>query len=339
MARSILVVRLGALGDLVHALPAAAAMRAAWPGATIDWLVDARYAALLELVPIVDRAVVISGRAGRSLLEVVRELRRARYDLAIDFQGLLKSAVLARAAGAGETVGFVAAQLREPAAAVFYTRRVRGDDSGHVVRKNLSMVESLGAPASEVSAPLNVTASAVPGQVRELLGLDAAGRFAVLNPGAGWPNKQWPAERYGALALHLRERHGMPSIVTWGPNEHALAGEVAAASGGAAQPAPAATIGDLIALSRAAALFVAGDTGPLQLAAAVGTPVVGVFGPTNPLRNGSWRADDTWVSRFDECTCHHKRKCRRATPCIDAITVEQMVAAVERRLGAGEPRG
>jgi len=339
MARSILVVRLGALGDLVHALPAAAAMRAAWPGATIDWLVDARYAALLELVPIVDRAVVISRRAGRSLPAVVRELRRAHYDLAIDFQGLLKSAALARAAGAGETVGFVAAQLREPAAAVFYTRRVRGDDSGHVVRKNLSMVESLGASVSEVSAPLKVTASAVPGQVRERLGLDATGRFAVLNPGAGWPNKQWPAERYGALALHLRERHGMPSIVTWGPNERALAGEVAAASGGAAQLAPAATIGDLIELSRAAALFVSGDTGPMQLAAAVGTPVVGVFGPTNPLRNGSWRADDTWVSRFDECECHHKRTCRRETPCIDTITVEQMVAAVDRRIGAGGARG
>ena len=339
MARSILVVRLGALGDLVHALPAAAAMRAAWPGATIDWLVDARYAALLELVPIVDRAVVISRRAGRSLPAVVRELRRAHYDLAIDFQGLLKSAALARAAGAGETVGFVAAQLREPAAAVFYTRRVRGDDSGHVVRKNLSMVESLGASVSEVSAPLKVTASAVPGQVRERLGLDATGRFAVLNPGAGWPNKQWPAERYGALALHLRERHGMPSIVTWGPNERALAGEVAAASGGAARLAPAATIGDLIELSRAAALFVSGDTGPMQLAAAVGTPVVGVFGPTNPLRNGSWRADDTWVSRFDECECHHKRTCRRETPCIDTITVEQMVAAVDRRIGAGGARG
>ena len=339
MARSILVVRLGALGDLVHALPAAAAMRAAWPGATIDWLVDARYAALLELVPIVDRAVVISRRAGRSLPAVVRELRRAHYDLAIDFQGLLKSAALARAAGAGETVGFVAAQLREPAAAVFYTRRVRGDDSGHVVRKNLSMVESLGASVSEVSAPLKVTASAVPGQVRERLGLDATGRFAVLNPGAGWPNKQWPAGRYGALAMHLRDRHAMPSIVTWGPKEQALARDVTAASCGAAQLAPATTIADLVELSRSASLLVAGDTGPMQLAAAVGTPVVGIFGPTNPLRNGPWRAEDTWVSRFDECECHHKRRCRRNTPCVHTISIEEVTGAVDRRLGGGGSRG
>jgi ADP-heptose:LPS heptosyltransferase len=314
-------------------------MRAAWPGATIDWLVDARYAALLELVPVIDRTIVLGARAGRPLLHLIREVRRAHYDLAIDFQGLLKSAVLARAAGAVETVGFVAAQLREPAAGVFYTRRVRGDDSGHVVRKNLSMVKSLGVPASEVSALLSVTASAVPGQVRRMLGLDAAGRFAVINPGAGWPNKQWPAGRYGALALHLRERHGMPSVVTWGPSEHALAVEVTAASRGAAQIAPATTIADLVELSRAAALFVAGDTGPMQLAAAVGTPVVGVFGPTNPLRNGPWRAEDTWVSRFEECECHHKRRCRRDMPCVHTISIEEVTGAVDRRLGGGGSRG
>lgn len=339
MPGSILVVRLGALGDLVHALPAVAAMREAWPEATIDWLVDARYAALLELVPVVNRTVVIGRPAGRPLLSAMRDLRRARYDLAVDFQGLLKSAVLARAAGAAETVGFVPAQLREPAAAVFYTRRVRGDDGGHVVRKNLSMVEALGVRAREISAPLSATPSAVPGLVRDLLRLDAGSRFAMINPGAGWPNKQWPAERYGALAAHLRDRHGMPSIVTWGPAEQALARAVTAASRGAAQIAPATAVGDLVELSRAASLFVAGDTGPMQLAAAVGTPVVGIFGPTNPLRNGPWRADDAWVSRFDQCECHHKRRCRRETPCIDTISIDEVVSAVDRRLGGGVPRG
>ena len=339
MARRILVVRLGALGDLVHALPAVAAMRAAWPGATLDWPVDARYAALLELVPVLDRTVVVGGRAGRPLLPVIRNLRRAHYDLAIDFQGLLKSAALSRAAGARATAGFIARQLREPAASLFYTRRIRGDDSGHVVRKNLSMVEALGAAGRGAAAPLKVTASLVPGQARELLRLDPAGRFAVINPGAGWPNKQWPADRFGQIAAHLRDRHGMPSIVTWGPRDQPLALEVTAASGGSAALAPSTTIADLIELSRAASLFVAGDTGPMQLAAAVGTPVVGVFGPTNPVRNGPWNDADTWVSRFDDCECHHKRTCRRDTPCINTITVEQMTDAVDRRLGGGGGRG
>jgi ADP-heptose:LPS heptosyltransferase len=293
---------------------------------------------LLELVPVVDRILVIDGRRGQSVFSAIREMRRARYDLAIDFQGLLKSAALARFAGARETAGFMAGQLREPLAGVFYTRRVPGDDSGHVVRKNLSLVEALGVSVREVASPLKVTVSAVPGHVRQLLEIDVRARFAVINPGAGWPNKQWPADRYGAVAAHLRSRHGMPSIVTWGPREQALAGEVVAASDGAAKAAPATAIPDLVELARAAAVFVSGDTGPMQLAAAVGTPVVGVFGPTNPLRNGPWNAADTWVSRFDDCECHHKRRCRRETPCINTITVEQVTGAADRRLGGGVSR-
>ena len=339
MARSILIVRLGALGDLVHALPAAAAIRAAWPDATIDWVVDGRYAALLELVPVINRTIVLGGRDGMPLLAVIRALRRARYDLAIDFQGLLKSAVLARLAGARETAGFIPGQLREPLAGAFYTRRVPADDSGHVVRKNLSLVEALGVAARDVASPLKVSPSAVPGQVRRLLSIGAGDRFAVINPGAGWPNKQWPADRFGAIASHLFERHGVPSIVTWGPGEQAVAGAVAAASKGAAQVAPETSVADLVELARAAAVFIAGDTGPMQLASAVGTPVVGVFGPTNPLRNGPWGADDVWVSRFDDCECHHKRQCRRETPCIDTITVAEVAVMVDQRLGQGGWRG
>jgi lipopolysaccharide heptosyltransferase I len=339
MARSILIVRLGALGDLVHALPAVAALRAAWPEARIDWLVDGRYAALLELVTLIDHRIVVGGPAGRPVLSAVRELRRAGYDLAIDFQGLIKSAALARLAGARETAGFVRGQLREPFAGIFYTRRIRGDDGGHVVRKNLSMAEALGASAGDVASPLRPTASSVPARVRALLELDARGRFAVINPGAGWPNKQWPADRYGAIAAHLRARHGMRSVVTWGPGDQALAGEVAAASEGAATVAPVTALADLIELARAASIFIAGDTGPKQLAAAVGTPIVGVFGPTSPLRNGPWNAADTWVSRFDDCECHHKRRCRRATPCINTITVEQVADAVDRRFSGGATRG
>ena len=131
----------------------------------------------------------------------------------------------------------------------------------------------------------------------------------------------------------------MPSIVTWGPGEQAVAGAVAAASKGAAQVAPETSVADLVELARAAAVFIAGDTGPMQLASAVGTPVVGVFGPTNPLRNGPWGADDVWVSRFDDCECHHKRQCRRETPCIDTITVAEVAVMVDQRLGQGGWRG
>lgn len=339
MARSILVVRLGALGDLVHALPAVAALRAAWPDARIDWLVDARYAALLAMVPIISGAVVVGAPAGASAPGVLRALRRVRYDFAIDLQGLLKSAALARLAGARETVGFVASQLREPAASLLYTKRVRADDSGHVIRKNLSLVQSLGVAASTIECPLTVPETAKLTEARRRLSLEDGSPFAMINPGAGWPNKQWPADRYGAVAAHLSRRHGLPSLVVWGPGELAAAERVAGASLGAAAAAPATSVADLVALARAASLVVAGDTGPMHVAAAVGSPVVGVFGPTSPARNGPWSGEDVCVSRFDECECHHKRRCRRPTPCIEGITVQDVVASVDRRLAGRAPRG
>jgi len=163
----------------------------------------------------------------------------------------------------------------------------------------------------------------VPGQVRRLLEIGAGGRFAVINPGAGWPNKQWPAGRYGAIAAHLRARHGMPSIVTWGPREQALAGEVAASSDGAAKAAPSTSIATCRA-RQGCGIFVAGDTGPMQLAAG------GRHAGGRDLRTDEPAAERVVESRrhvgsrFDDCECHHKRKCRRDTPCINTITIEQV---------------
>lgn len=339
MARSILVVRLGALGDLVHALPAVAALRAAWPEARIDWLVDGRYAALLAMVPIIDRTIVVGGAAGASTVSVLRALRGERYDVAIDLQGLLKSAAFARFSGARDVIGFSTAQLRERAAGLLYSIRVRADDRGHVIRQNLSLVRALGVAADAMTCPLAVPPTPKLAEVRTLLGVGEAGAFAIISPGAGWPTKQWPADRYGAVAAHLGQRHGLPSLVAWGPGERERAERVVVASHRAARVAPATSIADLAALTKAAAVFVAGDTGPMHLAAAVGTPVVGVFGPTNPARNGPWADDDVSVSRFDECVCHHKRRCRRPAPCIETIAPQEVIDAVDRRLENRGARG
>jgi heptosyltransferase I len=339
MPLSVLVVRLGALGDLVHALPAVAAMRRAWPEARIDWLVDARYQAFLGFVPIIDHVIVVGGAAGASIAGVLRALRRERYDVALDLQGLIKSAVLARLSGARRVVGFATPLLRERAAGLFYNTRVDAGDTVHVIRKNLAAAAALGADGTVIELPLRVPDSPRTAELRQSLGLPPDGPFAMINPGAGWPNKQWPPDRFGALAAHLRDRHGLRSTVTWGPSERALAESVARQSRGAAAVAPATEIGDLLALARAASLCVAGDTGPAQLAAAVGTPVVGIFGPTNPARNGPWAVDDISVSRFHDCECHHKRRCRRAQQCIDTIALDEVISAVDRRLASGRPRG
>ena len=330
MARSVLIVRLGALGDLVHALPAVAALRDAWPESRIDWLVDARYRALLDFVPIVNRVIVL-GNPDSSFGGVVRSLRRERYDTAIDLQGLIKSAVLARLSGARVVAGFATALLRERAARLFYTTQADGEAGGHVIAKNMGLLRVLGVAPTTWTFPLTVPASGVVNAVRGVLGIGQDHRFAVLNPGAGWPNKQWPPGRFGLVARHVSRQHGWPSVVLWGPGEQALAGAVAAAPDGTARIAPPTGLGDVLALARAAALVVAGDTGPLHLAAALGTPAVGIFGPTNPARNGPWSQADVTLSRFEQCECHHKRRCRRSQPCVQDIGVDEVIEAVDRR--------
>jgi ADP-heptose:LPS heptosyltransferase len=156
----------------------------------------------------------------------------------------------------------------------------------------------------------------------------------LLNPGAAWPNKRWPPERFGALAAAIRERRGLRSVVLWGPGEEALAAAVVDASKGAAQAAPPTTIVDIVALARGAHLMISGDTGPLHIAGAVGTPIVALFGPTRAERNGPWSPADISISRFSQCACHYERRCRRTQPCIDDITVDTVIDAVERRVAA-----
>jgi lipopolysaccharide heptosyltransferase I len=322
----LLIVRLGALGDIVHAVPALAALRRTWPDARIDWLVSERHEAILELVEGLDaRIVVDAGSSWRGLPRVIRELRGRRYDCALDLQGLIKSALLARASGARRVIGFGPGALREPLAGLFYSERHAVDDRQHVIRKNLALARAAGAKdTASIEFPLRVPAGPDVGQ----------DPYVLLNPGAGWPNKQWPAERFARLAREISDRHGWRSLVLWGPREEQLAASIASASGGVATQAPRTTIGDVLALARRARLFVSGDTGPLHLAAAVGTPLVGLFGPTSPARNGPFDPADESLSRFDDCVCHHERRCRRGRPCIDDITIEAVTAAVDRRIAA-----
>jgi ADP-heptose:LPS heptosyltransferase len=161
------------------------------------------------------------------------------------------------------------------------------------------------------------------------------GRYALLNPGAAWPNKRWPPARLAALAAALRSRHDLKSVVLWGPGERELAEQVVAGAGDAAILSPQTSIADIVALARGALVMVSGDTGPAHIAAAVGTPLVGIYGPTRPERNGPWRPEDVTVSRAEVCECHHLRACRRERMCLLDIEVDEVLAAVERRLAAG----
>lgn len=334
----ILIVRLGALGDIIHVLPAVAALRETWPDARIDWLVDARHREVLDLVPVIDEAVALPSSFS-ARLRTIGELRRRRYEFAIDLQGLLKSAVLARAAGARRAVGFKAAELRERLAAVFYTETHDTSAATHVVWKNLMLVGAVGARDGVPRFPVRVPTSSVPAAARSMVGVGENAPLALLNPAAAWPNKRWPPERFGGVAAALRDRHGLPSIVVWGPGEERLAQAAAASSHGAAHVAPPTSIHDLVALTASAALVVSGDTGPLHIAVALGRPVVAIQGPTSPARNGPLDEDDAAVSRFDVCRCHHQRRCHAERWCLDDVTVGEVMEAIDRRLATVRPGG
>jgi lipopolysaccharide heptosyltransferase I len=328
----ILIVRLGSLGDIIHAIPAAAAIRRVYPQATIDWLVDARHEDLLELVPSIDGRVAVTTSGARSILEAVRRLRQRNYDIAIDLQGLLKSAVLARLSGAARVVGFPTPLLREKTAALFYTQAEGDLASRHVIDKNLSLLKALAIRLPDVEFPLVDRKPEIVTAARARLGIGPADRFAIINPSAAWPNKRWPPVYFAEVVRGLANRHNLRSLVLWGPGEEGIAQTVIAASDSTAAVSPSTTIAELVSLTKAAALMISGDTGPLHVAGAVGTPLIGIFGPTDPKRNGPWAEDDLTISRYDTCVCHYQRRCRIAGWCLVDISPREVMKLVDRRL-------
>ena len=326
----ILIVRLGALGDLVHTLPVVPALRAAMPGVEIHWLVDARHAALTPLVEGVDRWIVWEApRMGgvRGLRAVVSALRAQRYDAALDLQGLMKSAALARLSGAARVIGFPPDHLRERAASWSYSEQPGIGQVSHVIDRQLGLLRAFGIPYAPRRFPLRIASTPAVDAMTQL----AEGRpFALLIPGAGWPNKEWGPDRFGALASAMSSRWGWAPVVTWGPKERALAEEVVRASNGSARLAPSTDVADLAALARAATVVVGGDTGPLHLSEAAGGRVVCMLGPTDPARNGPALPGAGSVSRFSGGACRYSRSCRRATPCIATIGVDEVMEEVAR---------
>jgi len=329
----LLIVRLGSLGDVIHAIPAVAALRRRHPGARIDWLVDPRYVELLGIVEGLDQAIPIDPRGRVSVfLRTLARVRRDRYDAVVDLQGLLKSAVLARLSGAGRVIGLPREHLREPLARLLYSEMPDPGPDPHVIHKSLALMRVLGVVDATVEFPLRVPRTVTGDTVAAGFGSDG---YALLNPGAAWPNKRWPPERFGALAVQIRERIGLRSLVLWGPGEEDVASLVVGASRGAAELSPRTNLMDVLAIARRARVMVSGDTGPLHIAGAVGTPIVALFGPTFAERNGPWVRGDISISRASRCLCHYERRCRLLQPCIDDIAVDEVTTAVEYRIASG----
>lgn len=325
--------RLSSIGDVVHALPVAAALRSAsWE---VGWLVEPPARPLLEGNPAVSRVVTPPPRRAfgpAAAWRAARELRRERVDVALDLQGLWKSAAWARLSGARRVVGYAGPARREPLSALLVGERLpRAEGAVHVIDLNLALLRALGIEAvgrREFPLPPPGPAQAVVEEGLTRLGL--AG-FVVLNPGGGWASKLWPAERFAELARLLGEQ-GLRCLVTWGPGEEGLARAVAEGSGGAAVACFPTGLLDLLELLRRARLVVAADTGPLHMACAVGTPVVGLYGPTDPARNGPFRAADRVVRRVPPCAPCHRRQCATHAGVVGGIAAAEVLAACEERL-------
>ena len=325
-----LLVRLGSLGDVVHALPAAAALRDAFGEARIDWVIDPKWSRLLDGNPDLNSVIPFDRKSLSGIAATVRTLRAARYTCAIDFQGLYKSAFLAYASGAPRRIGFSSAYAREGLASHFYTECLnpRGP---HKVDHNLTLAAAAGAKKSPARFPLAIHPQDDELVLREL-GARKLSRFFVLNPGGGWRSKCWPPERYGELHRVLVARYGFRGVVTVGPEEEPLAQAAIAAAGDCAPSPMSLSLGPLLALLRRATFVVSADTGPLHLASALGTPTVGLFGPTDPARNGPYAKSDVAIRNPRFCETTYNRGASYSNSML-SITVEQAAAAVARRLG------
>jgi len=306
-APRVALVKLSSLGDVVHALPLAATLRAARPAARLTWIVERREAAILREHPALDEVIVVDTRGWRrapsagalaAALRDVRALRRrlaaARFDVAIDAQGLIKSGLLLAATRARVRVGFARAVAREPLSALFATTHVTPPPAAaHVVDQYLTLLGALGITdrRHEFRLPSSSSAETRVDEWLAAAGIKPRRRLAILNPGAGRADKRWPIGQFATLARRLVDDGGAQVVITWGPGEEDLARGVAgaaAAVGTGVTLAPPTDLDTLLALLRRASVVVAGDTGPLHLAAALGTPCVGLFGPTSPVRNGPY---------------------------------------------------
>jgi heptosyltransferase I len=360
---SLLIVRLSAMGDIIHTLPAATALRQAFPQATLGWLIEERWAELLCTLryprsgrrspqrPVVDRVHSVNTSEWRhapfsfntwqQMAVGLSQLRGIQYDAVIDFQGAVRSALLARWSGAPIVYG--SAQPRENAASMFYTRSVLPNGT-HVVEQALALAGAI-VPTPIASTWIIPTRMAEPhvefpvdpDAENKIAGLTAdVSDFAILNPGAGWGAKRWPAERYGQVAKELA-KDGLCSLVNYGPGEEELAVAVEAAGEGAARKI-SCSVSELIALTRRARLLIGGDTGPMHLAAALKIPVVAIFGPTNPARNGPFGTRSIVLRSASSLTDHTRH--REPEHGLLEITVGEVVAATRKLLlsSIAEPR-
>jgi lipopolysaccharide heptosyltransferase I len=328
--RRFLLVRLGSLGDIVHTLPAVAALRKSFPEAEIVWLTHPRWVALVSASGLASEIWGVDSRDLRSVRQVIAKVRSRRWDAAIDYQGLWKSAFLPFFGGLGKRIGFSSATIREFGVPILYSDRIVCRTT-HIAEQNGELSLRGGSEIGTSDVVLRVEES---DEARVCCDLRKAGieSYVVLSPGGGWRAKCWPAERFGELCRKIRAEIGLPCVINYGPGEDALAEEVRRASGDANPLVYDGELGPLMALLRGARCIVGGDTGPLHLAIALGTRAVALFGPTDPARNGPYPPGQIVLRSAKAQTTYGRSNV--TDPSLLDLSVDEVFAAVKQRLGA-----
>lgn len=334
---NILIVKLSAIGDVIHALPVAHALKQKYPQARITWVVEKPAYDLLTNNPAIDEIILFDKPRFKSLSgllkyspEFSRRLKERHFDLALDLQGLFKSAAIVALSGAKQRLGYC--NMRE--LSQWISKPVCGKYSeGHVVERYLDVARYIGCDVKKAVFTLNNTPdeAANTSAIAVQAGLAANQHYIILAPGTNWPSKCWPAERFGELAAEVIQK-GIISIIIGGASDTSLAVTIRNACPAAVDLTGKTTLKELAFLMKGASCFVGGDTGPMHLAAAVQTPVVALFGPTDPERNGPYGDIHTVITVEEECHKCWKRECPKAKQCLAAIEVQPVLEAVQKRI-------
>jgi heptosyltransferase-1 len=322
---NILIIRTSSLGDIIHTLPAFAALRKNFPAARIAWVVERKGKDILDLVPGIDEIVVVGSPGWRKKL-------RKPDQAAFDFQGLLKSGLIARLSGSRKRFGFHRQNLREPMAALFYTDRLEEvSETGHVIGKNLRLLRLAGISEDKYEFPLVIPEAlrnSVKEKIAEAIG-PASKKLGLFNVGAAWPTKRWFPESWIAVLSDLKNEP-ISSLLLWGtPEEETLARRVSQATG--VPLAPFLSVQESLALIEASSLVVSGDTFAMQAACALDVPVVGIFGPTTPKRNGPFHSRDKFVYHEIACSACYKRSCD-SMECLKLVRPEDATILIRQTL-------
>lgn len=337
----ILIIRLSSLGDILHALPAFADLREAYPNAKIDWLVAEKCRFLLNAVPGIDSTYSLDTsallhfpsdrRAWSQVPSLIRDFRSRHYDYSLDFQGLMKTAFLGFLCGARKRLGYSRELAREFPAHWFYHRTLaKPQGQVHVLQLNRMLAELAGAVPSKSALDFVVAENDLR-LVNFLLEKERLTDFVVINPGGGWSTKRWSLERYGNLAKRIKMELGLSVAITTGPGEESYYQTIAEHSGDCVPSHFPVSFLQLVPLFKKARMVIGGDTGPFHLACALGKAVVGVFGPTSPVRNGPWTSENEAITHTLQCSFCYGRTCATKNECMD-ISVDEVFFAVARRL-------